>query len=379
MSADRLEPKEKDGKWGYTDTKGRWVVPAIYDHAAEFDQDVAAVREGWAPTALYGLINNKGKVILKPQFEELGVLSHGLMAAAKGGKFGFIDAQGHWKIKPTYDSALEFSEGFAAVCIKQRWGFINKKGNVVVPLKYQNVGSFENGIASAVDLNGSAVVINKNLQVQDKQKAKNQDIESRLAQFKLLTTDLIIHPNNPETWFKVAEMLDEAEKEEGRTVSLKDLTAAASPSLQPKLEIESAYRECVRLNPRHQKAWKALGKYLYDCERYRDAIPCYERQVNLAPLDMEVWFYLGQCSRFAAPRGTAGAKLRKSAFLAFNKAASINSRKAAEEFEVYYEIGEMAFMNGDRKNALKYHQKQASMTNDPHSKSRIKQLKSKKT
>ncbi len=374
MSANHLKPKEKDGKWGYIDTQGRWIVPAIYDHAAEFDEDVAAVREGWAPKALYGLINNKGKVIFKPQFEELGVLSHGLMAAAKGGKFGFIDTKGNWKIKPTYDSALEFSEGFAAVCVKKRWGFINEKGIVVVPIKYRNVGSFENGKASAVDQQGSAVVINKDLRVQDQQKAKKQDIESRLTQFTLLTADLIVHPNNPEVWFRVGEMLDEADREEARTVSLKDLTTAASPSLQPKLKIESAYRECVRLKPRHRKAWKALGKYLYDCERYRDAMPCYEQQAKLTPSDMEVWFYLGQCFGFAAPRGAAGAPLRKKALQAFNKAASINSHKAAEEFVVYYEMGEMALVNGDNKNALKYHKKQARLTNDPHSVIRIKQL-----
>lgn len=66
------------------------------------------------------------------------------------GKWGFIDSKGKLKVKPQFDEALEFSEGMAAVKLKNRWGFIDQSGKITIKPQFENVESFHEGFAFVV-------------------------------------------------------------------------------------------------------------------------------------------------------------------------------------------------------------------------------------
>jgi hypothetical protein len=85
--------RSDDGKFGFIDTTGAWVLQPVFDEAMRF-------REGLAPVK-------------------------------QNGKWGYIDISGKFEIEPQFDYAIPFSEGLALVYIQngnstEEW-FINTK------------------------------------------------------------------------------------------------------------------------------------------------------------------------------------------------------------------------------------------------------------
>jgi len=68
-------------------------------------------------------------------------------------KYGYADEKGNIVIKPQFDKALNFSEGLAAVMTKENyvemWGFIDLTGKMVIPAIYKlRPGRFSEGLAA---------------------------------------------------------------------------------------------------------------------------------------------------------------------------------------------------------------------------------------
>lgn len=123
-----LAAVEKDGKVGFIDTLGRWVI--------------------------------------QPEFRNLTYFSEGLARMNDNGKWGFINTQGSFAIAAIYDNVLDFGEGRAAVRIDSLWGFIDAEGAQVVPFKYRSIRPYfegkaavtENGLWGWIDRSGKTLV-----------------------------------------------------------------------------------------------------------------------------------------------------------------------------------------------------------------------------
>jgi len=124
--------------------------------------------------AKYGFINQNGKIIIEPQFEDTlkfgngEMFSEGLHSVKKDDKWGFIDLFGNIVIPFEFTFVKSFSEGLAPVRVtriedgiyKSYWGFINKKGEFVVKPKFSDAGQFSEGIAYVVT-DGKVSYMNK--------------------------------------------------------------------------------------------------------------------------------------------------------------------------------------------------------------------------
>jgi hypothetical protein len=105
----------------------------------------------------WGYINHSGRFVIRPQFVDLGNFSEGLAAVVKkeGKGYGYIDKTGAWVIRPHFRLAWEFSEGLAAVENRaEKWGFIDASGKVVIPFQFDAAHSFSEGLA-AVEIGGA--------------------------------------------------------------------------------------------------------------------------------------------------------------------------------------------------------------------------------
>lgn len=146
----------KDGKWGYIDPQGNWVIQAKFDAALPFSEGLAAVNIGYVggmdeskmSTGKWGYIDAKGNWMIEPQFEDARSFSEGLACVNQGarivswdaptvidGKWGFIDKKGNWVIQPQANIQYNnFSEGLARYrrTDKNQFGFIDEKGKVVL-------------------------------------------------------------------------------------------------------------------------------------------------------------------------------------------------------------------------------------------------------
>ncbi|MFK7833726.1 MAG: WG repeat-containing protein [Winogradskyella sp.] len=119
---------------------------------------------------LYGFIDNKGNVIVQPQYTSTGIFSEGLCAVTKRQVnktlLGYIDAKGNLVIPLRFQQYLheasDFKEGMAVVRLNNKSGYIDKNGKIIVePTLYKGY-PFNSGYA-VIEKDNHAVrsVINK--------------------------------------------------------------------------------------------------------------------------------------------------------------------------------------------------------------------------
>ncbi|MEG2812105.1 MAG: WG repeat-containing protein [Clostridium sp.] len=158
---------EDDGKWGYLDFKGRkFAIEPKFDEAQIF-------YNGLAPAKLngkWGFINTKGEFVIKPQFDDFVVedykykrktFSEGLESVQKNGKWGAIDKSGNLVIDYKYDEYLLFKDGEALIKKNGKLGIIDIKGVEIIKPTYDDINHFYNGV-SLVKKNGVYYFMDKN-------------------------------------------------------------------------------------------------------------------------------------------------------------------------------------------------------------------------
>ncbi|WP_045046546.1 WG repeat-containing protein [Rouxiella chamberiensis] len=80
----------------------------------------------------WGFLDNRGQLVIKPVFEQVGDFHYGLAAAKLKGKWGYIDATGKWAIQPTFDRAEDFTQvELALVENAGKTQLINRQGQTV--------------------------------------------------------------------------------------------------------------------------------------------------------------------------------------------------------------------------------------------------------
>ncbi|MBI5217739.1 MAG: WG repeat-containing protein [Bacteroidia bacterium] len=143
-----LYPVKQEGYWGYIDSKGKPVIPCIYELAFDFSDGLAAIIK----KKLLGYINQKGTVVIKPQYTTAGTFSEGYAAVGKttrkkGELFSVIDKAGKVITNDTYDEIRSCREGMFAAKKNDLWGFIDVTGKVTIPIQYKSAGDFSEGLA----------------------------------------------------------------------------------------------------------------------------------------------------------------------------------------------------------------------------------------
>ncbi|MBQ0084060.1 MAG: WG repeat-containing protein [Clostridiales bacterium] len=130
---------EQNGKYGYINKKGQFVINPQFDYAVNFDKNgLALVKSG----DKCGYINTKGQYVINPQFDNAGNFAeNGLALVKSGDKWGYINTKGQYVINPQFDGALPFfSDGYTIVVTgKNNFGVIDEKGKYIV-----NPHTFEN-------------------------------------------------------------------------------------------------------------------------------------------------------------------------------------------------------------------------------------------
>lgn len=152
-----------DKKWGYVDSKGEFVLPAIYDKATVFSEGLAWVlKKGNMP----GAINLKGdvKFSLRETYQ-VNAYHEGHAAFAIRKKnityWGFLNKQGVEAIKPQYRAVQDFNQGLAAVQDNATglWGYIDLSGRLVIECSYSEAAPFnEEGTAIVKSQEGYRII-----------------------------------------------------------------------------------------------------------------------------------------------------------------------------------------------------------------------------
>ena len=138
---------------GYIDQSGRMVIATQFSGEGGvsergFSEGLAAVKVYQDRKDNWGYIDKSGKVVIEHQFAAAGPFSQGraMVGIAEPSwsidyKWGFIDKEGQWIAKPQYESAGEFSEGLAPVLMNGKVGFIDLRGQIAIKPQFDPDGS----------------------------------------------------------------------------------------------------------------------------------------------------------------------------------------------------------------------------------------------
>lgn len=125
-------------KYGFIDTKGKVVIPAIYKDAGNFNEGLCNVKKG----NKWGYIDQSGKVVIDFQFQDCRGFHEGLAAVKVDNNVGYIDKTGNIVIKPWFNAGFDFQQGRAMIEANKKMGFIDKKGKMVIEPQFERVNPF---------------------------------------------------------------------------------------------------------------------------------------------------------------------------------------------------------------------------------------------
>lgn len=151
-----VKPFEEHGVWGYRNDRGAVVIMPQYDAAGEFSEGRAVVRCG----GLHGLINRSGELVLDIIYDEISWDGSAIAYVDRGGRWGCFDRSARCICECKYDWVSEFASSLLLVRKYGKYGYIDLHGTEVIPLVYDSATSFdENGIAG-VRVVGEHLLIN---------------------------------------------------------------------------------------------------------------------------------------------------------------------------------------------------------------------------
>ncbi|MBH8577549.1 WG repeat-containing protein [Nostocaceae cyanobacterium CENA369] len=130
-------------KYGYIDQTGRVIIPAQFDDAWSFFNNLAIVKIG----SKFGYIDRIGQLVIPPQFDDAWYFYEGLARVKIGEKFAYIVKSGRIVIPPQFDDAEDFSEGLARVKIGDKLCHIGKSGQTVIESEFEEIWGFTEGLA----------------------------------------------------------------------------------------------------------------------------------------------------------------------------------------------------------------------------------------
>ncbi|MCH7975713.1 MAG: WG repeat-containing protein, partial [Bacteroidetes bacterium] len=125
---DGLARVNADGRWGFIDTTGTYVVNPFMNSARDFSEGRARVKTtGYR----WSFMDTSGAVVIETEFDEIEDFADGLALYEEDGRWGYLDPAGAVAIIPQFDEARSFSDGRAAVKVGESWGYIATDGQFV--------------------------------------------------------------------------------------------------------------------------------------------------------------------------------------------------------------------------------------------------------
>ncbi|HEY6144419.1 MAG TPA: WG repeat-containing protein [Flavobacterium sp.] len=133
-------------KYGAINSNFEIIAEFVYDEMGEFAENISIVKVG----EKWGAINSEGKVVVPIDFTYINYCYKGLIIVGLGdytgdrfnsfvGKYGLYDKNGSKITKIIFDYIGDHNNSFIIVKSDGKYGLINDRGNEVVRCKYDNL------------------------------------------------------------------------------------------------------------------------------------------------------------------------------------------------------------------------------------------------
>jgi len=146
---ERYLEKTLDLKFGLLDEEGKRVIKPEFDEISALQEDsiyYAKSEKG------HSFITKSGEVMNAEddRFEVINDMSEEFIGVKIDGRWGFVDINGKLRIANQYDNIGPYNEGLAPIKIRGRWGYIDKREDIIVQPAYDTVYNFRGGLCEVV-------------------------------------------------------------------------------------------------------------------------------------------------------------------------------------------------------------------------------------
>jgi len=137
-------------KYSFIDRAGS-ILSGRFDGVEDFSEGVAPIQVG----KLWGYVDKSGTIVVPPRFSAAVPFSDGLALVSEGSLYGYIDHTGSYVIRPQFKDAESFAEGLAVVGEPFRCWYIDRSGNRAIPGEFVVASPFFKGVAHVKPFTGT--------------------------------------------------------------------------------------------------------------------------------------------------------------------------------------------------------------------------------
>ena len=127
----------------------------------------------------YGIINDKGIEIIKPQFKSLTLLKGGNYIFKENDKFEISNINSNYKKQVKYDEIIELDFNIFKVKLGDLYGLIDINSNIILDIKYKEISHFKGNILMAKDFDNKTYIFNNNIKLVYMTDENNVSIDSK--------------------------------------------------------------------------------------------------------------------------------------------------------------------------------------------------------
>lgn len=151
--------KNPENKLGLLNHKGKVILKTEYDEISHLQGDSIYI---FKKDNKYGIVTKSGviKVGLNSRFQELHPLKDNYLGVKINNKFGFVDINGNLRVSNQYDAIGHYQENLAPIKLRGNWGYIDKIERIVIQPAFDHAYSFSDGLAIVMK-NNKCGLINK--------------------------------------------------------------------------------------------------------------------------------------------------------------------------------------------------------------------------
>ncbi len=136
---------EKNGKYGYVNEEGKEIISPAYDDLSPYATAYIPAKKG----KYWGFITRDNNVAIDFKYQQTAYLKDYLLEKANG-KWAFIDPSGQYYSQFEYDSIIvNWQSELTRVKKNGYWGLIDfsQQGKEILPVEYDSIGRFNDSYA----------------------------------------------------------------------------------------------------------------------------------------------------------------------------------------------------------------------------------------
>lgn len=130
-----LFPAGKDGKTGFVNSLGQWVIEPKFLEASNFKEKISTFRN----SSNWGLVGIDGAIISDAKWDEIKSFSAGIAVAKAGGKFFLLEKSGQTLNQEGFDQICRLKEGYFLVEKASKRGLLDNSGKEILAAEFENI------------------------------------------------------------------------------------------------------------------------------------------------------------------------------------------------------------------------------------------------